>query len=786
MKSKSKIFLVLTICLLFASIMSHAKQDESSIIIENLKIIITNSEDSANTSELKSKKGHLFSQNTFDQDLKSLSENYDSIEPQITIENGKANITIFVKRRPLLNSVIIKGNKKVKESVILKELDVKIGEEFDTTKFLDQLNNLRNYYLKKGFFESHITYEIIQKSNSSINLLITINEGRHEKINKIAINGVTPSEEQEILKTIFTRKHSPLMSWLTGSGIYNQEIIEQDTLMITNLLQNQGYADTQVNMFLDETNATQTTLVIDIDKGVLYKIGHVHFEGNTFFTNKDLSKCLTISPGSIYSSDNIWAAVQNIKDLYGKYGYVNASVDVRFCLHEHEPIYDIYYCIQEGPPYKVGLIKIIGNTQTKQNVILHEAAICPGDLFDTGRLHLTEKRLQNTGYFKTVNVYSVRSQIDPFDENEEYRDVFIEVGETSTGSIGLFLGFSSLNRLFGGLELSESNFNLEGICSLLSKGPKALRGGGEFIHLKANIGEKITDYSIQWTKPYFLNTPWILGINIDKSINKALSSDYHIDSFGGNVSATYACSAFSKYGVHYRGNHSKLLLKEKKQNNGEVGPNVANNTGFVSAVGTTFSYDSTEQPRNPSKGLRSKFSAEIAGLGGKYHFIKLSGFNTLYRPLFKKAVLKIKTEVQFIEPYNHSTPDMIPLSERFFLGGETTIRGYKPFCIGPKFDSGEPKGGISSFLISEEIQQPLITRPSVNVFCFVDSGYLSMKRFHINHDFSTSAGFGVRFEFLQNVPIMLGLGWPIHPVEMFNGKKIDNSQRFFFALGGIF
>ncbi len=797
MKPKNKIFLVLTICLLFTSIISHAKQEECPIIIENIQIIVTNSNHSISNDKLKSKKGHLFSQNTFDQDLKNLSEDYDSVEPKITIENGKAIIIISVEQRPLLNAIIIQGNNKIKESTIIKELDLKIDEEFDKTNFLEKLNKLRNYYLKKGFFESHINYEIIKKTDSSVDLLIVINEGKHEKIHKIEVIGVNSSEEQEVLNTIFTKKHSLLMNWLTGSGVYNQEIIEQDKLMITNLFQNKGYADVQVEIFLKDNQTSQTTLMIDINKGPLYKIGHLHFEGNKFFTNKDLSKCLKISSGSVYCSDNIWSSVQNIKDLYGKYGYMNASIDVRFCLHENEPIYDIYYCIHEGNPYKVGLIKIIGNTQTKQDVILHETLICPGDIFDISRLQETETRLKNTGYFKSVNVYSVRSQIDPFNENEEYRDVFIEVGETSTGSIGLFLGFSSLNRLFGGLELSESNFNLEGITSIAKKGPKALRGGGEYLHLKANIGEKITDYSIQWTKPHFFNTPWILGINIDKSVNKALSSGYHIDSFGGNVSATYICNIFSKYGIYYRGNHSKLFLKDKKNNiinnddnpessSSESGPNVSENRGFVSAIGTTFSYDSTNHPRNPSKGLRSKLSAELAGLGGKYHFIKLSCFNTLYRRLFKEVVLKIKTEIQFIEPYNNSTPDMIPLSERFFLGGETTIRGYKPFCIGPKFSSGEPKGGISSFLISEELQHPLIKKPCINAFCFVDSGYLSMRRFHIDKDFSTSVGFGVRFEFMQNVPIMLGLGWPIHPVEIFNNKKINNSQRFFFALGGIF
>ncbi|CRH72685.1 outer membrane protein [Chlamydia trachomatis] len=186
-------------------------------------------------------------------------------------------------------------------------------------------------------------------------------------------------------------------------------------------------------------------------------------------------------------------------------------------------------------------------------------------------------------------------------------------------------------------------------------------------------------------------------------------------------------------------------------------------------------------------GIRSSLNFELSGLGGTYQFTKLTASGSIYRLLTKKGVLKVRAEAKFIKPFGTTTAQGIPVSERFFLGGETTVRGYKPFIIGPKFSPTEPQGGLSSLLLTEEFQYPLISQPCINAFVFLDSGFIGIEEHTIRlKDLCSSAGFGLRFDMMNNVPIMLGWGWPFRPTEILNNEKIDVSQRFFFALGGVF
>ncbi|MEG0287948.1 MAG: outer membrane protein assembly factor BamA [Victivallaceae bacterium] len=753
------------------------------VVVTDIEVLIESPQGLKKTHcELKTRRGEIFSQSDFDVDLKTLSKQYDYIDPVISVDKGLASIHVTVREKPEIGMITIRGNKNVSDTRILKILKISKDELFDKIDFLENFDKLKTFYLKKGYFESNISYKINYVNSGIVNICLDINEGCCGKIKEIRVFGVSKKEQNDIRELIFVKKYSPLLSWFDGSGLYHPEMGEQDNLCITNYFLNKGYADAEVTSFF-EAKGNSVIFVINVDKGSQYRLGHIHIEGNKIFSKKQLDGCLLIGPKSLYSPDLVWEGAQKLKELYEQKGYVNASVDVRFNLREDDHVYDVCYQIDEGTPYKVGLVKITGNTQTKQEVILHESSLFPGETFDRIKIESTENRLRNTSYFKTVNVYSTRSQLNPVDENEEYRDIYIEVAETSTGNIGLFLGFSSLDNFFGGVELSESNFNLSGLTSILKKGPKALRGGGEFLYLKANIGGKLTDYSLKWTKPHFFDTPWIFGAEIERAMNKALSTGYDVQTYGGNTSLTYVINRYLKYGFYYRGNQSSLHVKK---NNPNPSPSEDDNKGFLSGLGLNFALDSTDSFRNPKQGVRGKLNLEVAGLGGKYHFLKTSFLGSLYRKITDKGILKLRGEIQFIQPYADTTANKVPISERFFLGGETTVRGFKPFSIGPKYSANEPMGGISSLLISEEIQHPLISKPCVNAFVFLDAGYVSLKPFHLSRHISASSGFGVRFEVMQNVPIMLGLGWPFNPTEILEGKKINNSQRFFFALGGIF
>ncbi|MFN0065715.1 MAG: BamA/TamA family outer membrane protein, partial [Chlamydiales bacterium] len=206
---------------------------------------------------------------------------------------------------------------------------------------------------------------------------------------------------------------------------------------------------------------------------------------------------------------------------------------------------------------------------------------------------------------------------------------------------------------------------------------------------------------------------------------------------------------------------------------------------FLSSVGVLFIYDNTDHPRRPTDGLRSRFLYELYGLGGNFQMMKFSYLNSFYYPVVKNLVFKARLDFNFIHKYGTTTTFDVPFSERFFLGGETTVRGYRPYVIGPKFDAMQPYGGLSSTLFSEELQYTLWKCPFIDLFCFVDGGTVNLEEFTIQN-LNTAVGFGTRIEVMKNTPMMFGLGWPIHPTEIVNGQKVNNAQRFFFSMGGTF
>lgn len=732
---------------------------------------------------MHTKVGSFFSQTEFDNDLKMLADEYDQIEPCIEVINNEIYITLQIWFKPTIRNILFCGNERLSTKKLNKTLEIDCGSLFERETFIKAFNKLRLMYVKKGYFEAELDYEVIPLECNQVDIQINIHEGRAGKIKEICFLGLSPCEEDALLETMLTKKYNLFLSWWTGRGVYHPEMIEHDRMQIINYFQNNGYADAIVGISIEEAPCDdRIILVISVEKGICYQIGNLTLCGNALFDNQRIWDQFAFGIGSVYSPDDIRCTIQAINDLYGGCGYIDTNVDFQLALREDCPVYDIAVSIEEGEQYYVGIVKVFGNCYTQSRVILHECLLCPGEVFDNRKLEGTEARLANTGYFGVVNVYAVRSQIIDPNCERNYRDVYIEIEETDTGNLGLFFGFSSLDKMFGGVEISERNFNIAGLPKVIQNGPSSLRGGGEFAHAKINVGDRQTTYTTQWTKPYFLDTPWILGVDLEKSNNRALSRAYEIKTYGGNVHATYILNPYLKYDIYYRARHTNISISD---DNNALLQQEGNASGFISAIGNMLIYDSTDHPRRASCGFRSRLLYELAGIGGNYQFMKFAYLNAYYYPLFEDGTLKFRGELQFIKTYGHTSPTDLPLSERLFLGGETTVRGYRNFILGPKFGNNEPRGGVSSLLLSEEYQHTLLAAPCLDAFVFVDAGYVSLSEFTIGQ-FAASVGFGIRIEIMRNMPIMMGLGWPIHPGERFNGTKLDNTQKFFFAMGGSF
>ena len=732
-------------------------------------------------SRIKTREGDIFSQTEFDNDLKNLSKEYDKVEPQIESAEGNLFITLTVWSRPTIRSIRWKGNQNIETKALQEELGIKTFTVFERAPFNTAFNKLKAYYVKKGFFEADLEYLVVRDPHcNEIDIEILIHEGRSGRIKDIVFHNFTCEEQDDLLEMMVTKKWNIFLSWLNDEGIYHEEAVQQDVYQVQDYLQNEGYSDAKVFLQIEELSCDRIVLHYTADKGEMYYFGALSLEGNTLFCDDEIREFFTFEEGDPYSPEDLRETISNIIDLYGRKGYIDAIIDYEPTLEGDKHVYSIHFEFDEGEQYRVGLIRVFGNCNTQARVILHETLLVPGEIFNNDRLKLTEARLMNVGYFSTVNVYAVKTG-DSCSLGKNYRDVHIEVEEKGTGSFGVTFGFSSADNVFGGFNITESNFNYKGLSHVWSKGLGALRGGGEYAYFNTTIGSKSNSYVLSWTKPYFMDTQWVVGFEAERTISRLVTTDYQIKSLGGSIFAKYQLNPFLRFGWHYRLRNS--FVDVRSRGDFELAKQ-AKLHGLISATGVSLTYDSTDNPNFPSSGVRSVLSWEYAGLGGDHNFFSCAYINSAYLPVGKTGILKYRADFRFIDPrgnkeFVEENANDIPIGERLFLGGDDTIRGYRPYSIGPKFENGDPKGGMSLVLASMEYMRPVFSR--LDAFAFADAGRLTSHTWKITGEYMVAIGYGARIKIIDGGPsLVVGMGYPL------NAHRHSDVKRFFFAIGGRF
>ena len=740
--------------------------------------------------KLTTKKGSFFSQSQFDSDLKMLALEYDWVEPSVIFEDGEMVIVVKLWQKPELRSIRFQGNSSFRDMELIAELELEDASIYDRSLFCRAFQKLRTFYAKKGYFEAELNYETIEdEANNCVDIVIKICEGRSGRISSLAFCGLENHEIDDIVNCMVTQPWNIVSSFMSGMGTYDQGAVQYDEYQVLNYLQNRGYADAKVKIdAVPSCDPKWLEVHVHAIREKKFKFGEITYEGNCVVSDEVIDQLIMAEEDQCFAPDAVRDTLKNLQDIYGSKGYIEAIIDEDLTLREDEDVYDLHITIEEGEQYRVGLIKIFGNNYTQNRVILHETILCPGEVFNTIKLGYTEERLRNIGYFDTVNVYAVRSS-EESSLGSNYRDVHIEVHETPTGSFGAFMGFSTGDDLFGGFNITEKNFNICGLNpqSLKTIGPRALKGGGEYAHFTATVGQKTNSFVLSWTKPYFQDTVWAIGADAERNWNGQLAEDYEILSHTATVHARRGLNAFLSLGTHYRIRNSVVHSKEKAKLQSEQLREISGNNGWVSGVGFSLIYNSTNHPLKPSNGLRSRLDAEYIGLGGSHKFMSFSYVNSMYHPFGSNGVLKLRADAKFIQPLDIPKPgeesiQTIPLDERLMLGGDYMVRGYRPYAIGPKFNNlSDPKGGLSLILLSIEYNKPLI--PMADFFLFSDAGFLSRRTWDINTDkLKVSVGFGLKLSVMgpSSPPIVIGYGFPL------NAEDRSDIKRFFISMGAKF
>jgi len=773
-----KIFFIFVFFFVFLSIAFAQEKNspqEESHSLENTPLIIEaievrgNKSVSTNTilSKIKSQIGSHYQDNIVSDDIKRL--NLLGFFSDISIETQPfkdgLKLIINVTENPIIEKIYFIGMRRVyiKEEKLKEMLKSKEKEYLNNTKIKEDIEILRDLYVKKGFSDTEISYEVsLNKEKNSAQVKFIVKEAMRLKIKDIRIKGNKAYPAKRILKLIKTRR-----AWLFNAGILKEETLKDDIKKIIAFYKHNGYADAQVNYTVSR-HPRKPFLYIDIqiEEGKKYLTGKVAITGNSVFSEAEIRKVLkNCLENKVFSEEGIKEDVANIQGLYFDKGYIFAQVKESFSLNPQTGQVDISYNIVENEVGYVNRIKIRGNIKTKDVVIRRELRLYPGERFDGEKLKRSKERLQNLGFFEEVSFDTEDTDIP------NRKDLVVDVKEAKTGTFSFGGGYSTIDEFVGFVEIEQRNFDWKNF--------PYFTGDGQDLKLRASFGTLSDSYILSFTEPWLFDYPLSFGFDLYRQSHEReadVGYGYDQKRTGGDLRLGKELTEYLRADLEYRydtieiSDVSEEATQELKK---ELGKNA------ISSIELSLTQDKRDNRFLPTQGYLLTGSWQIAGgiFGGDKDFFKFLGRASKYLPLWQNSVLELRMRVGLADAYGDSNE--IPIYERFFAGGSSTVRGYEERKLGP-YDAvtKDPLGGDSLLVTNIEYTYPIFD--FLRAAAFLDSGNVWEKTSDIGSGgFKSSWGLGLRLKTPLG-PINLDYGIPFNKDP---GKDKKSNGRFHFNVG---
>jgi len=482
-------------------------------------------------------------------------------------------------------------------------------------------------------------------------------------------------------------------------------------------------------------------ITIVIAEGPQYHVRKLTISGYEHSTEAKVRVFLKLKEGSVYSPKQLRDDAKAVADAYGSGGYVDLVITP-----EGTPagpaLIDVHYTIEEGPRSFVNRVNISGNTRTKDKVIRREVLVAPGDVFNTVRVDITKKRLDNLGYFAKVETYPEDTDIPG------RKDLTILVQEKRTGSLSFGGGFSTVDKLVGFAELTQGNFDLFNWPSFT--------GGGQKFRLRLQYGTERKDFVLAITEPYFLDRRLSLGGQLFYTEANYLSAQYDQRNYGVSFELRKPLNSYMYATVGYMLQDIDIFNVDPSSSEfiqSQKGSSVE------SKILSSLVFDSRDNPLLSRRGQRITFSPMIAGgfLGGDTQIYAFDLEGSQYFLLPKDTILLINGEISTVSQWGSG--NQVPIYERLFLGGSNNLRGFPYREVGPQDENGEPVGGSSMARATFEWTFPIIEKARGAVF--YDMGFVNSSAwsFGFNH-MASDIGIGIRLD-LPIGPLRLDYGYPV-------------------------
>ncbi|HEV2331237.1 MAG TPA: POTRA domain-containing protein [Verrucomicrobiae bacterium] len=733
--------------------------------------------------------------------------------------DGGVTVTYIVQPKPRLTEIKIVGNKKIRTSKIKKKISVKPGQPLDEEKLFMDKEAIQDYYEKEGFPGTSVRYvpDIDEAAGTGI-VTFEITEGHKTKITRIEFIGASRFTQGKLRRQIKTKQHW-MFSWLTRSDLFKQDQFDDDKDALGDFYRNHGYLDFEIKDVQFQNPAPNKMVVkIYVFEGQQYHVGAITLTGATLLSAaafsssynpgpqpkpkyspaysqwdrlKKFNKDFKMKTGQVFTPDGLETNCTAVEDFYGSMGYIDvrrgAGLTVQQIPNVETGTMDLGFTVQEGRKTYVEKVDIRGNVKTKDKVIRRELAISPGDVFDMTRVRLSQERLEGLTYFSSVDL-----RPEPTEPPIAGRDdLLVSVQEKPTGNFTVGAGYSSVESLVGFAEISQANFDLFN--------PPTFTGAGQQARLHIQLGYQDQEYELSFVEPWFLNRKLALGVDLYRDLwsFESVNNVFNETRTGARISLTRALfhSDFWRGTIFYNPEDVGITLNSgwNGPGSGPGGPVLSGGTypapggvpaaqnvpdailqqvgdHFFNRFGGSIDYDTRNNPAGLSNwGQLTELDPEFSI--GDQTFYKIEAHSHWFFPgLFSGHVLEVQGTIGTAKAVSGGD---VPFYDRYFLGGEWDLRGYKYRNIGPRGPSpsvpgaiivNEPVGGDSYAWGTIEYSLPIIEKEGsfgLRFALFYDAGTVATSSYKFGGDFNDDYGVGLRLNIPHLGPLRLDYGIPL-------------------------
>jgi len=629
--------------------------------------------------------GQGYNTETLDQALKDLYATELFADVVITgADTG--NLVITVRENPVINRIVLEGNKRIKSDKITPEIKLAPRQIFTRSKVRADVDRIIELYRRQGRFAASVEPKIVELDQNRVDLVFEITEGDASKVRAINIIGNEEFSDGRLRKEMFTRQAGGILSFLKSNDSYDPDRLAADQQKLRAFYLTQGYADFRVVSALAELTPDRKDFIITyvVEEGPRYKFGTVDAESALRdFSAEFVKAAVQIKPGDWFNAKAVEDTVTALNEVAGARGYAFADVSPSYDRDVEKRVMNLTFRVAETPRVYVERINIQGNTVTRDKVIRREFRLNEGDAFNTFKVKRSQDRLQSLGFFQE------NLEIKQVQGSSPDRVVLnVDVEEKSTGELQLSAGYSSLERFVISASIAQRNF----------------MGKGQQLQAGVNYSRYSKSVQLGFTEPYLFDKQILLGgelfrrdYNSFNFIGDKRNRTYGQTSTGGAIRLGFPVTEYVSVGTRYSLILDNITLDKDQffddlDDDGDVECNPDRASQYLcdelgkrltSAIGYTVAYDNTNGIR-ATRGQRIVFNQDFAGLGGEVRYLRTRIDGTRYFGLPKGFVLSAHAEGGYIHPLQKSKGegrDPIRLNDRFY-GAQ--MRGFDIRGIGPR------------------------------------------------------------------------------------------------------